>query len=473
MPPRSGPPRTVRAVVAAAVLTFACESGVRAEEPPAAPRPMTLDDLRQIAVQNNPTLVQAAARVEAARGRAIQSGLYPNPTVAYDAQDIGARGTAGQHGAFVEQLVITGGKLNLNRAKFEQEVVQGEALALAQQYRVLNGVTLRYYQVLGLGTLYATRLQQAQKADEIVRAVEEMEKQGHAKRADVLEARAESRKAHSEAADARERYAAGWRDLTMFVGRPDLPPAPIAGSIEQGCEPLEWEPQLARLLSESPLVHAARAEVERNRFALRRELAEPIPNVQVRTGAYYDFDVQQAVGTVRFGVRLPVWDKNQGNIRTAQADLMRAEAGLTRLELALRQQLSQTFARYRSNQTKAVEYREHVLPEAREVLDLRLAGFKKKEGEYSGVKRAQEDASRAATEYLNAVVEVRRAEVYICGLLLVDGLEEPEGPPSDPKPQRNERVRPPHELREPISGGEGREPGQRTGNSPGLHGPPQ
>jgi hypothetical protein len=68
------------------------------------------------------------------------------------------------------------------------------------------------------------------------------------------------------------------------------------------------------------------------------------------------------------------------------------------------------------------------------------------------VKRAQEDASRAATEYLNAVVEVWRAEVSIWGLLLVDGLEEPEGPPNDPKPQRNERVRPPHELREPISG---------------------
>jgi hypothetical protein len=122
---------------------------------------------------------------------------------------------------------------------------------------------------------------------------------------------------------------------------------------------------------------------------------------------------------------------------------------------------------------KAAEYREHVLPEAREVLELRLKSFRKKEGQYSGVKRAQEDASRAAVEYLNALVEVRRAEVYICGLLLVDGMEEPQGPPSDSKPLRNERVRPPSELQEPISGGEGRGPGQTSGNSPGLHGPPQ
>ena len=79
---------------------------------------LTLRDLEEMAIQRNPTLAQAAAQVEAARGRALQSGLYPNPTVGYVADRIGAAGTAGElQGAFIDQLIVTAGKLRLSRAK--------------------------------------------------------------------------------------------------------------------------------------------------------------------------------------------------------------------------------------------------------------------------------------------------------------------------------------------------------------------
>ena len=56
-----------------------------------APAPLTLADLEQMAVHGNPTLAQAAAQVEAARGRAVQAGLYPNPTVGYEAEPSSTR----------------------------------------------------------------------------------------------------------------------------------------------------------------------------------------------------------------------------------------------------------------------------------------------------------------------------------------------------------------------------------------------
>src|SRR5438270_2881569 len=40
--------------------------------------PLGLPDLEQLALQNNPTLKQAALQVEAARGKALQAGLSPN-----------------------------------------------------------------------------------------------------------------------------------------------------------------------------------------------------------------------------------------------------------------------------------------------------------------------------------------------------------------------------------------------------------
>ena len=56
-------------------------------------------------------------------GRAVQAGLYPNPTVGYEADRIGAAGTAGEmQGAFIDQTIVAAGKLRLSRAKYAHEV---------------------------------------------------------------------------------------------------------------------------------------------------------------------------------------------------------------------------------------------------------------------------------------------------------------------------------------------------------------
>ena len=65
------------------------------------PDVLSLIDLEQIAVRSNPTLRQAQARVNAARGRWVQGGLRPNPVIGFSGSEIGNEGAAGQHGMFV------------------------------------------------------------------------------------------------------------------------------------------------------------------------------------------------------------------------------------------------------------------------------------------------------------------------------------------------------------------------------------
>src|SRR5262245_32121249 len=62
---------------------------VQAEQPL---QPLTLADLEALALRHNPTLAQAAAQVAASRGKALQAGLYPNPTIGYVGDQIGAQG---------------------------------------------------------------------------------------------------------------------------------------------------------------------------------------------------------------------------------------------------------------------------------------------------------------------------------------------------------------------------------------------
>ena len=87
------------------------------------PEALSLEDLERMALEQNPTLVQAAMHIQISRGEAMQAGLYPNPTVGYVAEQIGAAGTAGElQGAFIEQEIVTAGKLRLSRAKYLQGI---------------------------------------------------------------------------------------------------------------------------------------------------------------------------------------------------------------------------------------------------------------------------------------------------------------------------------------------------------------
>jgi outer membrane protein TolC len=76
---------------------------------------LSLAQLKQIALKRNPTLYQAAMRIQPAYGQLEQVGLYPHPVAGYAGEEMGANGTAGKQGVFVSHEIVTGGKIKLNR----------------------------------------------------------------------------------------------------------------------------------------------------------------------------------------------------------------------------------------------------------------------------------------------------------------------------------------------------------------------
>ena len=114
--------------------------------PPRPPEgPTDLAELQRLAVENSPSLKQAAADVAAARGTAIQAGLHPNPTVGYQGDQIGSGHTAGQQGAFLSQTIVTHGKLGLAQAAALAEVTRTEAALQQARADLLAQVRARYF----------------------------------------------------------------------------------------------------------------------------------------------------------------------------------------------------------------------------------------------------------------------------------------------------------------------------------------
>src|SRR3984885_9176989 len=150
---------------------------------------LTLEQLQEMALANNPTLAQAKTGVESAAGRLRQAGLWPNPTIGYSGDEIrGGSYGGGEQGVFVQQNVILGGKLGLDRKIFAAEGKQAAAEADEQRLRVENGVRIAFYQSLAMQAMVETRGKLRDIANDAAETTRQLFNVGQADEPDVLEA---------------------------------------------------------------------------------------------------------------------------------------------------------------------------------------------------------------------------------------------------------------------------------------------
>ncbi len=389
---------------------------------------LTLADLESLALQRNPTLTQAAALIEASKGKAVQAGLYPNPTIGMEAEQINANRTAGEVRWFVlQQEIVTAGKLRLSRAKYQQETYQAEIQAMAQQVRVVNSIQIAYYDVLASQRLIDLHRELLKNAQEAVKTTEQMLNVGQANEPDLLQARVEADREKVAFGNAEKRYRRDWDHLFTLVGAPEMQPTPLAGSLETQTIPLEGDAELCRLLQESPEMLIARAEVVRDEITLQREKVEAFPNITLQGATGYNYETRNTTADVSFRIRLPVFDRNQGTIRQANGELMRAHAEISRVELDLRRRYADAFYRYRSAWDSAQDFQKSSLPNAKRAFDLYQEYRGKGRATWPQVLVAERTYTQLSEEYLHALLSLRRAEVEIKGFLLVDGLAQPSG----------------------------------------------
>ena len=181
-------------------------------------------ELERIALRHNPTIGQAIERFEQARGRAMQAGAYPNPLVIWSANSLGNEGTAGTQQGLFQQPIVTGGKLRVNRSRYEVDVEIARWNYLMQRMRVSNGVRLRHLQILAQQQLLDLRSSLTRLSEEVVRATRAKFESDHASEPDLLMAENEAAQLRLDLDQLRERHLNTWREFAAYLGCPYMPP---------------------------------------------------------------------------------------------------------------------------------------------------------------------------------------------------------------------------------------------------------
>ncbi|MGE0130341.1 MAG: TolC family protein [Blastocatellales bacterium] len=406
---------------------------------------LSLEDLERMALTNNPTLAQAEAAIRAAEGRRKQAGLWPNPIIGYEGDGLAfnslVRNFRNGNYVFVEQTILTGGKLSKSKQVAAQEKVQSTAEAEAQRWRVVNAVRMLYYETLGAQRMVDLRKQLFDLTREAVEISEQLFNVGQADRPDVLAAEVESERAELDLVRAENDLARVWQVLAAVVNDPQLEagfkPARLAGSLEAEAPKINQEELLAQLLRESPEIKAAMAGVERAKAVVARAKAEPKPDVFVGAAIGHSNDWAEFFGgktgwetTVEAGVRVPLFNRNQGNVAAAGAELASAEKELQRVELELRARMADAFNRYLNSLAVAARYNREILPRAERAYEMYLSKFRQMAAAYPQALISQRTLFQAQTEYVTALVDLWQNVAQLRGLLLTGGLDAPGSAPS-------------------------------------------
>ncbi len=395
-----------------------------------------LTDLERIALEENPTIAQATAKLQESRARAYQAGLHPNPVLVYDAGGLGAEGTPGLHGAFMDHPIITNGKLRTNRARFEVEVEQGQWRLLHQRYRLLNGVRLRFFRILALQWTIDIQQEMLATAGRVLELTERMIDEGHAEEPARNRARIHLSKTRLALNQSHLHYQQTWRELAAFLGRPEMKPVPLLGKLDHQSPVPEFEACLERLFQESPGLKVVELYVQRARHTVDYEERIPFPDWIVRGGVEYDHTINQPLPFYRFTTQFPIWDRNRGNIAMARNDLRDNRINVERYKLELQFDLAQIYYPYQLAIQTAREFRDEIIPNAHQAFEEYLELFLAEEQSYSRVEGMEVELFESKLQYVDTLRQAREAEVMIHGLLIAGTLEEPEGTPTGARPTR-------------------------------------
>lgn len=382
---------------------------------------ISLTDLENLALAKNPTLAQAQAAVTGQQGIYQQAGLYPNPQFGYLNSSASNPSVKQSNGGFYSQEFVTANKLGLAQLAASEELKRYQWDNEAQRMRVMNDLKIRYYEVLGAQEGVAV-YRQLIKVSEKSLAVAESLLASEGTRTDYLQAKVQLETVRLNLEEAELRYVAAWEQLATMIGEPSLQPVPLVGNLSDDVPKLDQETCWQELLSSSPQLRAAECELGHGWATLREARALAIPNITLQAVADYDRATSASTLSTLVALPVPIFNRNQGNIDKAAADIRADQADLCRIQLVLRDQLADSFRRYQTSLRQAQRLKESILPSAEENLSLCQQLFSKGQTAFAPVLAAQQSYFKSKVAYVEAQTELHKVVTEIQGLQLTGGL---------------------------------------------------
>jgi cobalt-zinc-cadmium efflux system outer membrane protein len=389
----------------------------------------SLDEFEAFAVKNNPTLKQAEAIAQLSAGLARQAGLWPNPSIGYQGEQIrGGSFGGGEQGGFVQQTIVLGGKLGLRRNAMEQQTKEDEIAVEEQQMSVRGAVQVQFYSALSRLRMVEVQGKLLDITNDAAATTHQLANVGQADAPDVLQAEVEAEQAKLEFVKAQREYIQSYEELAVVSGEPQIPLALLRGDLAHP-PAIDTSRYLDDLLENSPSLKRAQQGVLRVDAELKRNQREAIPDLSVRAGVQQNQEILESsmkpVGVQSFatvGIQIPLFNRNQGNVQAAKAQVEREKTEVERIRLRLLETAQPLLQQYLMSRMEEEQYRIELIPRAQRAYDLYLGKYRNMAAAYPSVIVSQRTLFQLQESYARILGELWTTAVQLQNYLLADGV---------------------------------------------------
>ncbi len=399
------------------VLTPSVSFGATPEHsknlPFAAGEVMTLREVIAQVLLHNPDLEAFSLEVRAREARALQAGLFNNPNILLDVQDVLGSGgfrkvQQSQSTIVLSQVIELGGK----RTKRERAALLHKDLAFwdyeAARMNIMTRVAKAYTDALTAQEklkLAQELVQLSQKSHDAVKARVTAGKVSaiHEVKAQVAlsTTQIEYQQAENNLKAAYRRLGSFWGSLSPNFKRVTGPLYQIAHvpSFETLSERMQNNPDLARWA----------AEMTQRTATIDLEEANAVPDLRVGAGARWFEETNDNSFIVEFSIPIQLFDRNQGGIAEARHRLAKAKAERRAIELKLNAELAAGYTRLANAHSRVTSLKTKILPGARTAFEAVNEGYRFGKFGYLEVLDSQRTWFNARSQFLDALGEYHKA----------------------------------------------------------------
>ncbi|RMW99906.1 TolC family protein [Legionella jordanis] len=388
---------------------------------------LTLQEALALAYKNNPTLKAQAAVVEQAKGQFIQSGLYPNPTIALQAENIGTPSTleSGYTGTektiSIEQPIPLGKRLYYQREASKMEFLAACLKLEASRSNLFIDIGNAY-----VDAFYAQYWTNASKRlvklnELVVGSINKRVEIGANSEVDLRLAEIALDEAVIIYDRARRNELKSKTILANLMGTPSLTDIILN---EKGLSHHldSWSLIKKRLIT-SNLIKAQMALVRAMGSRIAATSKEVWPDLNLQLGfRHFELNDQKAF-LVSASAPIPVFNQNQGNVYSAHAKRNEAIQDLHQLKLNLESTLYGTFLDALQSKEEVQKVTKRMLPKAKNTVELAREGVEQGRYSYLILSNAIQILNREEEHYTRAHADYHKALIKIQGLLMSEAFQ--------------------------------------------------
>jgi len=395
---------------------------VRAEGERSEPTPNVLDGLEgfsvndaiRVAIGHAPSLRRAGYRVDIAAGRVTQAGLYPNPSIVFDGEGLGSSaGSGGETIYRVEQEILLGDKLDKAQQVAQVDRLSAQAGFVAEEFAIASRVTRAYFATVAARERLENRRRLLELADRLLGAASAQVEAGSATEPDQLRAEVVREQAQIEYESARQAYDAAKRGLASAMGFDHPIDLPLTSRPQDIPMLPDQETILAAALAGNIRITQARLAIDRAQKAHALARAEAVPDLVASIGPRYSDVENETTLDVGIGLEVPLFDRNQGNIRASLAERLSSAAALREVQLELAADVSGAYASYEAARIAVERFNKQLLPKAERTLDLTRQAYERGKTDYLRLLDAQQVVVESTIAYIDAWQRLHEAAAVL------------------------------------------------------------